>query len=133
MPKYLKYKLDDGSELLVELPEESGGIVRAGNVGEKIEEAKQTFDQALDGVRMSALQLRKKFHDLQADEVEVKFGLKATGELGNFAVGKVGVEANYEVTLKWSKKDGRDVEMDDRIRQVRMRRMLRQLGRVNSL
>lgn len=132
MPKYLKYKLDDGSELLVELPEESSGIVRAGNVGEKIEEAKQTFDQALDGVRLSALQLRKKFHDLEADEVEVKFGLKATGELGNFAVGKVGVEANYEVTLKWSKKDGRDVEMDDRIRQVRMRRMLRQLGRVKS-
>jgi len=36
--------------------------------------------------------------------VEVKFGLKATGEAGNylFAIGKVGVEANYEVTLKWS-------------------------------
>jgi len=42
-------------------------------------------------------------HDVQADEVEVQFGLKATREFGNnmFAVGKAGVEANYEVTLKW--------------------------------
>lgn len=56
-------------------------------------------------MRISALQIRKKLHDVAADEVEVKFGLKATSEAGGnmFAVGKVGVEANYEVTLKWKK------------------------------
>jgi len=59
----------------------------------------------LSSVRISALQIRKKLHDVQADEVEVKFGLKATGEVGNnmFAIGKAGMEANYEVTLKWKK------------------------------
>ncbi|NCP88428.1 MAG: hypothetical protein CO094_13910 [Anaerolineae bacterium CG_4_9_14_3_um_filter_57_17] len=104
MSQYLRYTLEDGSELLIEATGSEGGVVRAG-LGEKIEAAKTSFDAALDSVRVSALQIRKKLHDVQADEVEVKFGLKATGEFGNnmFAVGKAGVEANYEVTLKWKK------------------------------
>jgi hypothetical protein len=104
MPQYIRYTLEDGSELLVEATGSEVGVTRAG-LGEKIEQAKTSFDAALDSVRLSALQIRKKLHDVQADEVEVKFGLKATGEFGNnmFAVGKAGVEANYEVTLKWKK------------------------------
>ena len=35
------------------------------------------------------------------DEMEVSFGLKASGELGNIVVGKGGLEANYTVTMKW--------------------------------
>lgn len=104
MSQFIRYILEDGSELLVEAIGTDGGVVRAG-LGEKVEQAKQSFDTALDSVRLSALQIRKKLHDVQADEVEVKFGLKATGEIGNnmFAVGKAGIEANYEVTLKWKK------------------------------
>ncbi len=104
MPQYLRYILEDGSELLVETLSPEGGVTRAG-LGDKIEQAKTSFDAALDSVRVSALQIRKKLHEVQADEVEVKFGLKATGEFGNnlFAVGKAGMEANYEVTLKWKK------------------------------
>ena len=76
-------------------------------MGDTVEKAKQTFGEAIENVRLSALQIRKKLHDLQADEVEVKFGLKATGEIGNnvFAITSAGVEANYEVTLRWTKKD----------------------------
>ena len=33
----------------------------------------------------------------------MKFGLKAVGEAGVFAVGKMGGETVYEVTLKWKK------------------------------
>ncbi len=104
MPQFIRYTLEDGSELLIEATGSEGGVVRAG-LSEKIETAKTSFDAALDSVRLSALQIRKKLHDVQADEVEVKFGLKATGEIGNnmFAVGKAGIEANYEVTLKWKK------------------------------
>ncbi len=104
MPQFIRYTLEDGSELLIEATGSEGGVVRAG-ISEKIETAKTSFDAALDAVRLSALQIRRKLHDVQADEVEVKFGLKATGEIGNnmFAVGKAGIEANYEVTLKWKK------------------------------
>ena len=41
----------------------------------------------------------EKLNDLKADEVDLKFGLVTPGEPGKFAIGKVGVEANYEVTL----------------------------------
>jgi len=104
MPQFIRYTLEDGSELLIEASGSEGGVVRA-SLSEKIETARTSFDAALDSVRLSALQIRRKLHDVQADEVEVKFGLKATGELGNnmFAIGKAGVEANYEVTLKWKK------------------------------
>ena len=104
MPQYIRYTLEDGSELLIEAPASEGTVTRSG-LSDKIEQAKTSFDAALDSVRLSAIQIRKKLHDVQADEVEVKFGLKATGELGNnmFAVSKAGLEANYEVTLKWKK------------------------------
>jgi hypothetical protein len=37
-------------------------------------------------------------------EVEIAFGLKATGEIGNIAVGKTGAETNYNVKLIWKSK-----------------------------
>jgi hypothetical protein len=125
MAQFIRYQLEDGSELLIEAIEPEAGVVKAG-LGEKIQQAKQTFDQALDSVRLSALQIRKKLHDVQADEVSVKFGLKATGEVGNnmFAVGKAGVEANYGVTLKWKKQPLPD-ELGDRIQFIRRCRMRR--------
>jgi hypothetical protein len=108
MPQYLKYKLEDGSELLVEMPGPDSGVVQAG-IGDKAKEAKQTFEAALASVKKSAIQIRNTLHDVEADQVKVKFGIKATGEAGNnfFAIGKVGVEANYEVVLKWDKKSSR--------------------------
>lgn len=103
MTRYVTYQLDDGSILLVEQLDSPAGVAPAG-IGQTVEGAAQSFDRALGSIRQSAIQLRKNLEDLRADEVKVKFGLKATGEAGNyfFAIGKVGVEANYEVTLKWS-------------------------------
>jgi hypothetical protein len=128
MTNYVKYTLEDGSEILVQLSTIQSGVVRAG-LQDKIDEARKSFDEALDNVRLSALQIRRKFHDLQADEVEVKFGLTATGDFGNnvFAVCKVGVEANYEVTLKWSKTSSK--ELDERIRDIQLRKDSREARR----
>jgi hypothetical protein len=37
------------------------------------------------------------------DEMEVTFGLKATGEVGNLAIGKVAGESNYEIRMLWKR------------------------------
>lgn len=37
-------------------------------------------------------------------EIEITFALKATGELSNLAVGKLGAESNYTVKLTWRAK-----------------------------
>jgi hypothetical protein len=101
---FIEYELEDGLTILVEAPEdEMTGPVRAARDadGNIIKRSEKKFGEALDSIRLQAALMRKKLEDLRADEVEVTFGLKTTGELGNFAVGKVGLEANYAVTLKW--------------------------------
>ena len=47
--------------------------------------------------------LVEEIEDLHVEEAEIKFGINTVGEIGNMAIGKVGVRVNYEVTLKWKK------------------------------
>ena len=39
------------------------------------------------------------------DEMEITFGLKANGEAGNIAVGKVAGECSYQVRMLWRRPD----------------------------
>ena len=107
--RFIKYELDDNTTLLVQAPEgftPKGPVKAAAGDEEGVTRSTKTFQQAMEPFHQGALWMLEKLKDLQADEVELKFGLITTGELGNFAIGKVGVEANYEVTLKWKKKAG---------------------------
>lgn len=104
MPTYLEYTMDDGSTVLVEAESVTGGVVKASRSGgvDVIQTGKK-FTDALASIRGSLKAMVTEFDALRIDEAEVKFGLKAVGEAGVFAVGKVGGEMNYEVTLKWKK------------------------------
>jgi hypothetical protein len=107
MSTFIEYELADGTKVLVEISEpKSGGITKASKdkVGNVIASASQTFEDAFAGVKKSAQILRQQLEEMKADEVEVTFGLKATGEFGNFAIGQVGAEANYTVKMKWNNK-----------------------------
>jgi hypothetical protein len=111
MAQYIQFVTADGSTILVEVTEEETyqpGVVKAG-LGEKVQEAvveaKATFEDGMEVIHRVARAFIKKIRSLTdpPDEVEITFGLKATGELGNFAVAKAGAEANYEVTLTWKR------------------------------
>ena len=112
MTDYIQFKTEDGATILVEAPAEADayqpGVVRAGlkeKAGETIAQAKASFEEGLEVIRHNARAFIKKVRDLPdpPDEVEVTFGLQATGEVGNLAVAKVGTEASYTVTLKWKR------------------------------
>jgi hypothetical protein len=112
MARYLKYQTADGDVVLVEVESEAQpqeGVVRAGRVGDKVrdavEEVQTRFEDAMDAVRHNAQTIIAKVDGLsdKPDEVEVTFGLKATGEFGNFAVAKAGAEANYVITMTWKR------------------------------
>jgi hypothetical protein len=108
MTTYIEYQLEDGTTLLIETEEpKAGGVTRASRdkEGNIIKKSERKFEAALAGVKSSAAALRAQLEELRADEVTVTFGLKATGEAGNFAIGKVGMEASYTVTLKWSNEE----------------------------
>lgn len=111
MATFIEYQLEDGTTILVETPEpKTGGVTKASRdpLGNAIVSANKKFEAAFDSVKKSAVIVRRQLEDLRADEVEVVFGLKATGEAGNFAIGQVGVEANYTVTLKWNNRPPQD-------------------------
>ncbi len=111
MTTYIEYKLDDDCTLLIETEEpETGGVTKVSRdkLGNAIVSVNQKFEAAFAGVKKSATILRQQLEELRADEVEVTFSLKATGEAGNFAIGQVGVEANYTVTLKRKNEPGKD-------------------------
>ena len=105
MATYIEYILEDGSTLLVETDESTGGAIKAADVsGNVIIRAEKKLMEALASVRQSVATLRKELSELQADDVEVTFGIKTVGEAGLFAVCKAGAEMNYEVKLRWARK-----------------------------
>ena len=108
MPIYIEYTMEDGSTVLVEgETAEGGGVVKASRGGVDVVQAGKKFTEALASARGSLKALIDEMEALKVEEAEVKFGLKAVGEAGVFAVGKVGGETNYEVTLKWKKPEKR--------------------------
>lgn len=102
---------------LVEFPLESGGYItveveeslpvptddRIGIGDQMAYRAKQSFETALSKIEPVANTIITKIRGLNqpADEVEVKFGLKMSAELGAI-VASGNAEVNYEITLKWN-------------------------------
>jgi len=107
MPTYIEYKMDDGSTVLVEAESSMGGVVKASRGGVDIVQAGRNFTDALASIRGSLRALIAEMDALKVEGAEVKFGIKAVGEAGFFAVGKVGGEMNYEVTLQWKKSEAK--------------------------
>lgn len=106
MPAYVEYQLDENSTILIEAPEgESGGVIKASSEPGEVAKTKaqRSFSDALKDIRAQAKFLLREIEELHVEEAEVKFGINTVGELGNMAIGKVGVGVNYEVTLKWKK------------------------------
>jgi len=109
MTTYIEYELEEGTTILIEGPEESiGGTTKASRGDDPhVDRAKKKFSEALSDVKTQARILIREIEELHVDEAEVKFGLSTVGELGNLAIGKVGLGVNYEVTLKWHKPEQR--------------------------
>lgn len=113
MARYVKYQTEAGNTILVEIDEEDAlakGVLPASRaigdtVQNAVEEVQTKFEDAMNVVRENAQAIINKVKDLSdpPDEVEVTFGLKAAGELGNFAVAKASAEANYTVKMKWKR------------------------------
>ena len=109
---YLVFESDDGP-VMIELAQAEvqppSGVVKAGiadRVQDNLAKAQATFDHALAGlIRGSAGAFVRAVNALEnvPDQIEIQFGIKATGEVGNLAVGKVSGDANYTVRLLWNK------------------------------
>ena len=109
MSKYVEFPLEGGGSIVIEASDEpartSAGFLRDGDNLGGAEKARQSFDASVEAVRRSADLLVTKLRGLSTppDELQVTFGLKASGEMGGLTIGKAGPEANFSVMLKWQK------------------------------
>jgi len=105
MTKLVKFDVGEGQTVLVEVDEVQADGVKpiSKSPGELAARARQTLSDALDGLAPMIRTVKSRLSDMTdpADEVEVKFSVKLSGEI-DAVVTKVGGEANYEITLKWT-------------------------------
>lgn len=109
---YLVFDGEDGP-VLVELGQTEfkapEGVLKAGiseRVKDNLAKAQATFDQSLTSLirgSVGGFVRAVKALDDVPDQIEIEFGIKATGEVGNLAVGKMSGDVNYTVKLTWSK------------------------------
>ena len=104
MKRIVEFPLENGDSILVEVDEPALTDDRIGIRDELVQKAHQTFESALNKVEPVANAVITKVRSLNqpADEVEVKFGVKMSAELGAVIASGNG-EVNYEITLKWNR------------------------------
>jgi hypothetical protein len=102
--RIVEFPLENGDSILVEVDEPALTDDRIGLRDEVTQKAQKTFESALDTVKPLANAIMTKVRSLNqpADEVEVKFGVKMSAELGAVIASGNG-EVNYEITLKWNR------------------------------
>ncbi|OUC12062.1 MAG: hypothetical protein B0A82_24510 [Alkalinema sp. CACIAM 70d] len=106
--RLLKFHLDDGTPYFFEVEDVTSGTgtgpsLSGRSAKELAVEASKTLDEALRVVQPVTKQVVDRLRSgltKDANEVEVKFGLKLTAGT-DVIFASVGGEVNFEVTLKW--------------------------------
>ncbi len=112
MASYVKFELDDGTIVYVEStdsPRGSSGLIPPGrNAEQAADQAAISFDKSVQTIRKMATSLMQNLQtgfEEQPEEVGINFGLKTSNDLGALIVARGGMEANFNVSLRWRHKD----------------------------
>src|SRR5580692_4286887 len=91
------YRVDDATTVRLEIePAEGFRPAGPGEVAGRIREAITPAVEAAKAVL-------EKVKETRPDQIEVKFGVKASGE-ASWLVAKAAAEGNFEITLTWSRR-----------------------------
>lgn len=104
MTELLRYELEDGGHLLVEVGEQEPGVAQAARAGRTVRAASESFQAALESVRTAAATVSRKLRDLpeRPDRVAVRFGVRLNAEAGA-VIAKTGAEGHLELELVWER------------------------------
>ena len=106
MKHLVEFPLEEGGSVVVEIDEsETGGTVRAGRE-DKIEKARETFEDALNKVLPATKSVVEKLRDMESrpDEIEVTFGVNLSTMAGA-VIASASTAANFGVTVRWTGKE----------------------------
>ena len=105
MTKLVEFDVGNGETVLIEVDEVAAEEIEPVSKipGEIAAKARQTLSEALDGIAPMVRTMKQRLNTLTdpGDNLEVKFSVKMSGEVGS-VITKVGGEATYEITLKWA-------------------------------
>lgn len=102
MKHLVEFPLEEGGSIVVEIDEpEIGGTVRAGRE-DKIEQARETFEEALNKVLPATKTVVEKVRGMASrpDEIEVTFGVNLSTMAGA-VIASASASANFGVTVRW--------------------------------
>jgi hypothetical protein len=103
MKHLVEFPLEEGGSIVVEIDEpETGGTVRAGRE-DKIEMARETFEDALNKVLPVTKTVVEKLRNMASkpDEIEVTFGVNLSTMVGA-VIASASAAANFGVTVRWT-------------------------------
>lgn len=120
MAQYIEFETEDQNLVLIEIdetkplqPEQANkskmpaGLVKVGLTeltGKVVTKAKTVFETAVEmALRLNVEAFYTAINALPnpPSDIEISFGLKATGEIGSFVIGKTNAEANFNIKLSW--------------------------------
>lgn len=102
MKRLVEYHLESGESVIVEVDEPAIYDTEAASLDDKIKDAKESLEHALDHVLPGIKSVIKKLRNIDGkpDEIEVNFGIKCTTIAGAI-IASASAEANIAVTLRW--------------------------------
>src|SRR2546430_16712973 len=106
MKHLVEFPLEEGGSIVIEVDEPEGaGTIREAR-GDIIAKAKQTFEEALNGVLPVTKSIVEKLRSIgsKPDEIEISFGVKLSTAAGA-VIASASAEANFDVTMHWSAKN----------------------------
>ena len=118
MQNYVKFQLEDGTEVYIEsgeTPKGSSGLIPSKGVSGLADQSGHSFEKAFESIRKMAGTMVAELHTGFSEppsEVSVSFGLKASGELGNLVVARTGIDVNYNISVRWSKESKKEDSAD---------------------
>jgi hypothetical protein len=106
MGELLRFELDSGGAVLVEVADDEPGIEQAARVDDLVVKARVSLENALDQVRAVANAAVARLRDLaeQPQQIQVEFGIRLNAEAGA-VIARTQAEGHLQVTLTWTRPD----------------------------
>jgi hypothetical protein len=102
LERLVRFPLEGGGSVIVQVDEQQSGPVPAANPGEVAAKAKMTFEAAAAQLRPIAKTLLEEVKDLGPENVEIELGIAFSAEVG-VVLAKSHAEGTCKVTLSWKK------------------------------
>lgn len=99
MSYLVRFGLDGGDEVLVEVADDAFGVAPVARDPGSIATAPKKLESALAVIRPVARSVLESLHGLDLQERQVEFGVSLSGETGAAFIARAGADVHFQITL----------------------------------